>query len=129
LWFLCPGFIVALRAHELWGLSSFPGVFGAVLGFALVAMFAQGNLDIARRWERGTHLETRWARRVGVAGARLRAIAMARNAAVLATTRTIYPGLARALMLEALTLATFSAPKVVGVRSPHTGSHTTPSAW
>ena len=117
MWFLCPGFIVALRAHELWGLSSFPGVFGAVLGFALVAMFAQGNLDIARRWERGTHLETRWARRVGVAGARLRAIAMARNAAVLATTRTIYPGLARALMLEALTLATFSAPKVVGVRS------------
>ena len=114
MWFLCPGFIVALRAHELWGLSSFPGVFGAVLGFALVAMFAQGNLDIARRWERGTHLETRWARRVGVAGARLRAIAMARNAAVLATTRTIYPGLARALMLEALTLATFSAPKVVG---------------
>jgi hypothetical protein len=45
LWFLCPGVVVSLRAHELWGLGTIAGAWGVLLGFALVAMWVQVGPD------------------------------------------------------------------------------------
>jgi hypothetical protein len=50
LWFVSPGVLVTLRSHELWGLGSPAGGFGVVLGFALVAMWCHGMLEIATRF-------------------------------------------------------------------------------
>ena len=96
LFFACPGVVVALRAHELWGFSSFAGAWGIALGFAQVAMFCHGACEL---------LETRF-----VAGAGRRRF-LTREAARRYSNadarrwlaqRGLYPGLARMAFLELL---------------------------
>jgi hypothetical protein len=136
LWFVSPGVLVTLRSHELWGLGSPAGGFGVVLGFALVAMWCHGMLEIATRFggTAGVVSNTR----VGVPNTRRRPRGGGRrsiagegleddededdssdagwsrdaypfspgleSAAYLVLTRCVYPGAARALMLEAASL-------------------------
>jgi len=50
LFMLCPGVVLALRAHELWGLDCFEGAAATAFGFALVGMWCQGSLELYRRW-------------------------------------------------------------------------------
>ena len=137
LWFVSPGVLVTLRSHELWGLGSPAGAFGVVLGFALVAMWCHGMLEIATRFggTAGVVSNTR----VGVPNTRRRPRGGGRrsiageglddeddeddssdaggwsrdaypfspgieSAAYLVLTRCVYPGAARALMLEAASL-------------------------
>ena len=50
LFFLCPGVVIALRAHELWGLDSVAGAGAVAFGFALCAMWCQGSLELYARW-------------------------------------------------------------------------------
>ena len=135
LWFVSPGVLVTLRSHELWGLGSLAGGFGVVLGFALVAMWCHGMLEIATRFggTAGVVSNTR----VGVTNTRRRPRGGGRrsiagegldddedddssdagwsrdaypfspgieSAAYLVLTRCVYPGAARALMLEAASL-------------------------
>ena len=135
LWFVSPGVLVTLRSHELWGLGSPAGGFGVVLGFALVAMWCHGMLEIATRFggTAGVVSNTR----VGVTNTRRRPRGGGRrsiagegldddedddssdagwsrdaypfspgieSAAYLVLTRCVYPGAARALMLEAASL-------------------------
>ena len=136
LWFVSPGGLVTLRSHELWGLGSPAGGFGVVLGFALVAMWCHGMLEIATRFggTAGVVSNTR----VGVPNTRRRPRGGGRrsiageglddedeeddssdagwsrdaypfspgieSAAYLVLTRCVYPGAARALMLEAASL-------------------------
>jgi hypothetical protein len=137
LWFISPGVLVTLRSHELWGLGSPAGGFGVVLGFALVAMWCHGMLEIATRFggTAGVVSNTR----VGVPNTRRRPQGGGRrsiageglddeddeddssdaggwsrdaypfspgleSAAYLVLTRCVYPGAARALMLEAASL-------------------------
>ena len=136
LWFISPGVLVTLRSHELWGLGSPAGGFGVVLGFALVAMWCHGMLEIATRFggTAGVVSNTR----VGVTNTRRRPRGGGRrsiageglddedeeddssdagwsrdsypfspgleSAAYLVLTRCVYPGAARALMLEAASL-------------------------
>ena len=136
LWFVSPGVLVTLRSHELWGLGSPAGGFGVVLGFALVAMWCHGMLEIATRFggTAGGGSNTR----VGVINTRRRPRGGGRrsiagegledddeeddssdagwsrdaypfspgieSAAYLVLTRCVYPGAARALMLEAASL-------------------------
>ena len=57
LWFTSPGVVISLRSHELWGLGSPAGAFGVGLGFALVAMWCHGLLEVATRWLGGATLE------------------------------------------------------------------------
>ena len=96
LFFACPGVVVALRAHELWGFSSFAGAWGIALGFAQAAMFCHGACEL---------LETRF-----VAGAGRRRF-LTREAARRYSNadarrwlaqRGLYPGLARMAFLELL---------------------------
>ena len=42
LFMLCPGVVLALRAHELWGLDCFEGAAVTAFGFALFGMWCQG---------------------------------------------------------------------------------------
>ena len=50
LFMLCPGVVLALRAHELWGLDCFEGAAATAFGFALVGMWCQGSLELYQRW-------------------------------------------------------------------------------
>ena len=136
LWFVSPGVLVTLRSHELWGLGSPAGGFGVVLGFALVAMWCHGMLEIATRFGGSAGVVSNT--RVGVPNTRRRPRGGGRrsiagegledddeeddssdagwsrdaypfspgieSAAYLVLTRSVYPGAARALMLEAASL-------------------------
>ena len=136
LWFVSPGVLVTLRSHELWGLGSPAGGFGVVLGFALVAMWCHGMLEIATRFGGSAGVVSNT--RVGVPSTRRRPRGGGRrsiageglddeededdssdtgwsrdaypfspgieSAAYLVLTRCVYPGAARALMLEAASL-------------------------
>jgi len=136
LWFVSPGVLVTLRSHELWGLGSPAGGFGVVLGFALVAMWCHGMLEIATRFGGSAGVVSNT--RVGVPNTRRRPRGGGRrsiageglddedeeddssdagwsrdaypfspgieSAAYLVLTRCVYPGAARALMLEAASL-------------------------
>ena len=136
LWFVSPGVLVTLRSHELWGLGSPAGAFGVVLGFALVAMWCHGMLEIATRFGGSAGVVSNT--RVGVPSTRRRPRGGGRrsiageglddeededdssdtgwsrdaypfspgieSAAYLVLTRCVYPGAARALMLEAASL-------------------------
>lgn len=136
LWFVSPGVLVTLRSHELWGLGSPAGAFGVVLGFALVAMWCHGMLEIATRFGGSAGVVSNT--RVGVPNTRRRPRGGGRrsiagegledddeeddssdagwsrdaypfspgieSAAYLVLTRCVYPGAARALMLEAASL-------------------------
>ena len=53
LWMVWPGACAALRAHELWGLDAPAGAWGVAMGFALVAMWCQGAIELALRWRDG----------------------------------------------------------------------------
>ena len=50
LFMLCPGVVLALRAHELWGLDCFEGAAVTAFGFALFGMWCQGSLELYQRW-------------------------------------------------------------------------------
>ena len=50
LFMLCPGVVLALRAHELWGLDCFEGAAATAFGFALFGMWCQGSLELYQRW-------------------------------------------------------------------------------
>ena len=161
LWFVSPGVVISLRSHELWGLGSPAGAFGVGLGFALVAMWCHGLLEVATRWlggdglggpARGTTTMTprggvrrRRAGRRSIAGegldedededdededededGRFGGVLGGggfqilggfapgfKSAAFLVLTRCVYPGLARALMLEAASLVMHAAPSFV----------------
>ena len=65
LFFLCPGVVIALRAHELWGLDSVAGAGAVAFGFALCAMWCQGSLELYARWYE-CPTRTRGARRFAV---------------------------------------------------------------
>ena len=95
LWMVWPGACAALRAHELWGLDAPAGAWGVAMGFALVAMWCQGAIELALRWRDGG----------GVGDAR-----DPRSAAYLAAHRCAYPGVARALVLELVGVAFRVAP-------------------
>ena len=87
---LWPGACVALRSHELWGFDAPAGAWGVAMGFALVAMWCQGAIELAARWRDGGGFGDR---------------RDARSAAHLAAHRCAYPGLARAVFLELLGVA------------------------
>lgn len=103
LWFVCPGVIVSLRAHELWGLGTPAGVWGVVLGFALTTMWAQGLLEVAVRWQTAVQGN-------GIGSAGTRHGRAARATGLLVLTRCVYPGLARAIMLEIFGLVLYICP-------------------
>ena len=158
LWFISPGVVISLRSHELWGLGSPAGAFGVGLGFALVAMWCHGLLEVATRWLGGATggpaaaattttttrdgVRRRRAGRRSIAGEGLdddeeedeeeeededgrfggvlgggrrdRGLTPGfKSAAFLVLTRCVYPGLARALMLEAASLAMHATPSFV----------------
>ena len=47
---VAPGVVLALRAHELWGLDCFEGAAVTAFGFALFGMWCQGSLELYQRW-------------------------------------------------------------------------------
>ena len=133
LFLVCPGAVLALRAHELWGLDSFEGAAATTLGFASVAMWCQGSLELYAHWRECPTRRRRAAaraaardaarRRGGVleraASARLAAAASASLAELshaardfvdsaayrVWVSRGAFPGAARAVTLEALCAA------------------------
>jgi hypothetical protein len=72
------------------------GAWGVALGFALVAMWAQGVLEVSMRWRTAARGEGSLGARHGRA---------TRATAVLVLTRCVYPAIARAVMLELVSLA------------------------
>jgi hypothetical protein len=152
LFFLCPGVVIALRAHELWGLDSVAGAGAVAFGFALCAMWCQGSLELYARWyecptrrrRARTRAQQRRAARVrraleargGLRSLFFRFAAVAsesvselvaafadfRNTAAFRVwmSRGVYPGLARAAMLEVFGLVSYIPRFVewIGAKTP-----------
>ena len=152
LFFLCPGVVVALRAHELWGLDSGAGAGAVAFGFALAAMWCQGWLELYARWyecptrrrrARARALRRRAARVSRALETQTRGSLFFRFAAAASESfselvaaafdfrdtaafrvwmsRGVYPGLARAAMLEVFAFFCSFVPLVVewiGAKTP-----------
>ena len=128
LFLTCPGCVLTLRSHELWGLENGGGFTGVFFGFALTAMWCQGALELYSRWRdcpkrlRLRRVRARERLRNNPADATsmpttfqvFKSIAMElfytirdfnKTAAFrIWISRGVYPGIARAVMLELLGL-------------------------
>ena len=99
-WLMCPGLVISLRAHELWGLGNLTGMWGVALGNVLVVMWVQGIVEMALRW-RAKAKECE-------GGFTARHFHGARSTFALTLKRCVYPAIERWVMLEALIIM-FSA--------------------